>query len=370
MKFFFLFAIILSFAIYSCSKKKEQHATIIEGYISNLPDGVLYVYEDDSSNRIDSVTTKNGKFHLNHKWNIKNNSSYLGLDHKDKNGITRSFSFPTHANYKGAPWESQFFMSDSRILINGTLKDFNPKGMMLQSKYKLVSSPSIISGKQTDALYNIDTDLFEGKTTNDKINLIQEKIKKYPYSYHLLFQIEKNKNNFTPDQLQTFLLSFQQDVINSLTYKQLLTYNKKIFNQENIKLPLLVDDKGNKTNILNPAYKTHLIIFWASWCGPCRKEIPLLKKNYTRKNHSIEFISISIDSNRNSWYKALKDENMTWKQLIITQENENSTYEDLQIKFKLNKAIPYTVMVDNKMNILFQSTGLSSEKEIENMILK
>jgi len=59
---------------------------------------------------------------------------------------------------------------------------------------------------------------------------------------------------------------------------------------------------------------------------------------------------------------------MYWKQLIISNKlNEN---EALQIYFKLNQAIPYTVLVDNNLKILGTSTGLSNEKELEKFINK
>ena len=64
-----------------------------------------------------------------------------------------------------------------------------------------------------------------------------------------------------------------------------------------------------------------LIDFWASWCGPCRKEIPNLKKIYeVYHEKGIEFISISTDTNEESWEKALKQEAMPWIQIRDTKK--------------------------------------------------
>ena len=60
-----------------------------------------------------------------------------------------------------------------------------------------------------------------------------------------------------------------------------------------------------------------LIDFWASWCAPCRKEIPNLKRIYAGFSpKGLQIISVSIDKKKADWLKALTEENMPWPNLL------------------------------------------------------
>jgi thiol-disulfide isomerase/thioredoxin len=355
---FFLFA-------YGCKKTEKQ--TTIKGNIPNLPDGTVYLFKDYPGNRIDSTKSKNGIFTLAHQWE-NNEPVYIGIDHIDKNGVNRFFSFTTKAKYKGVPgWGTSVFLSDSNIIMNGDLKYNTYIGITFPDDKKPVTGPPLITGRQTEAYYNIDGDLFENINQNT-FKIVKEKLGTYPDSYHLLYKIGENKNSFSAQQFEDFLKLFKGEITQSDTYKKLYAYNQKRFNEKKISVPLLENDKGARTKIIDPKYKKHLIIFWASWCGPCREEIPLLKKMYPLYNNETEFISISIDNDKLAWQKALKQENMIWKQLFVGDTGMD--HEALQIHFKLNQAIPYTILIDDNMKMLSSSTGLSNEENLKKLINK
>lgn len=74
-----------------------------------------------------------------------------------------------------------------------------------------------------------------------------------------------------------------------------------------------MNGKSTASTKLTKGKKYLLIDFWASWCGPCRKEIPNLKSCYAQyASKGLQIISVSIDKSDVAWKKALKEEQLAW----------------------------------------------------------
>ena len=73
--------------------------------------------------------------------------------------------------------------------------------------------------------------------------------------------------------------------------------------------------KVKLSGILRKGHYT-LVELWASWCGPCRADIPHLKETYERYHgKGFDMVSISIDDDTDAWLKAVKEEGMAWTQV-------------------------------------------------------
>lgn len=105
---------------------------------------------------------------------------------------------------------------------------------------------------------------------------------------------------------------------------------------------VLVGKAGKETTVseLSVGKKYILIDFWASWCAPCRKEIPNLKKLYsTYSSKGFEIISISIDKKEADWEKALKEEKLAWPNYL----DSKGANDVLNVK-----TIPAMFLIDDK----------------------
>lgn len=138
------------------------------------------------------------------------------------------------------------------------------------------------------------------------------------------------------DEMKSF--DEQMEVINRLTMGTPIT-NVKVLNLEGKEVDL--------KDYVEPG-KINLIEFWASWCSPCRGEIPHLHKvlkEYGADKFNI--VSVSMDENVADWTKAIADEKMTWTQLRLADN-----YKDPAAKTYGITAIPFGILVDKEGKII------------------
>lgn len=92
--------------------------------------------------------------------------------------------------------------------------------------------------------------------------------------------------------------------------------------------------KGQSVKLSSLRGKYTLIDFWASWCGPCRKEIPNLKKVYAAyKDKGLQLIGVSLDNSDAAWRKAVEEEQLDYLQLNDPENITGKLYNFSGIPF-------------------------------------
>lgn len=122
------------------------------------------------------------------------------------------------------------------------------------------------------------------------------------------------------------------------------------------------DIHGNKVTLKDLRGKYVYIDIWATWCPPCRDELPFLKTLEEKfKDKNIWFVSISCDKNKEKWMKMVKEEKLGGIQLHMGKDW--SFMEAFN-----NRKIPRFILVDRKGKIISPKTSRPSEPETEEML--
>ena len=126
---------------------------------------------------------------------------------------------------------------------------------------------------------------------------------------------------------------------------------------------------GKKASAADYDKKVVIVDFWATWCPPCRKEIPgfiKLKKDYGEKG--LEIVGFSFDRDEATHDKWVKDQGMNYLSIFAQNEAGKKVVEDFQKLIGEIKGIPTTLVIDRKGQIVYKHVGYASYEDFEKII--
>lgn len=347
MKKVFLF-LLCALCLLACQQKKEDGFTI-QGTLNGDAEGgrVMLQSITDESVMLDSVVVKNGKFTLKGKVDAPGMYAMV-IDINEPNA--------EEPDYHNKMFNVRFYLENSDMTFEGDIAKlpsyyYNPersgefvlKGSASQDLYNALNASISKPAKELEDWSRKYSEEYiipemEGKDATERgIEIVKAEkplskqvkdlkmkfIKENPASvvaFDEVFYII-NGYSYTPtsaeiDELMAILEGPWAGTKQFEELKEIAATTKKLaIGEPYIDIELL-NAKGEKVKLSSLVEKDKYVMleFWASWCGPCRGEIPHLVKVHN-KYKDFQIISISVDDKDSDWQKAMKEEGMVWTQL-------------------------------------------------------
>ncbi|MGL5682220.1 MAG: TlpA family protein disulfide reductase [Marinifilaceae bacterium] len=201
-----------------------------------------------------------------------------------------------------------------------------------------------------------------------RLENVRNFVKQYPQSYITATLLLEYYDLFDENKLQEMVNQFPDNIKGTWFGKAVIS---KLDRGRDFRVGTQAaaftkkDLKGRNVSLSDWKGKYVLLDFWGSWCGPCRNSHPHLKALHKKYGNKVVFVNVArensrkLDDAKKTWKQAIKEDGLTWTQILNNEDSENF---DLLRLYNIT-AFPTKILVGPDGKIISRMVGASGDPE-------
>ena len=326
MKRNLLFLLALAFGLTACDESANNFKVNVSLTNANAKMVYLQKFVNNEPVVIDSAVVSNDLAVL--KAPVDNPQILYALKVKGRKGSMPFFADNKDVAFLGDmnnPQEVEIMASETQAELDAYNEQVNQFDKQIAELYVALQQAFNESDSlKVDSLNQVGTALMEQQD-----NFRDEYIKAHPESFVTHYILDAVKQEYPMDQLKEMVGSFTTESIYRDHINEYITSMERLeVGQPFIDFTLKTKEGENVSLAeIIAQNKITMVDFWASWCGPCRHENPVVKAAY-EQFHELGFdvLSVSVDLEESAWLQAVTEDQLPWTQVRDTEHKASEDY--------------------------------------------
>ena len=357
-----LSVLVMISLLVSC-KEKDSKTFTVSGVLHNAPSKIVYIEESDITTgkktlKDSSAIAADGKFSIS--LNATKDAVYNLLLQNDVSQFVTLINDAQKINVEVDFNKKTDFYNVTGSVASKSIQEYLAKiSGMQRDRFNIYFQVDSIKRNNGDSILAASLNKQEKQISNEEKTFTQQTVQQSTNSSLALFILSTYQgmardpnfrvNGFTDEEVVALLT----DMLNKFPERTDIagirnsvegTIPKTVWVGKTAPEISLPDTEGRTVKLSSFRGKYVLVDFWASWCGPCRRENPNVVqafKQFKNKNFTILGVSLDRPGQKEDWINAIKEDNLTWTHISDLKYWQS----DVVPLYQLN-SIPFNVLVD------------------------